>query len=159
MSWTVVDFGKFRDKNKTLPQILFSDPDWFFWAVEGGAFKNQMSLQAEAADLQRKATHIRVPQKDAADRQVVEHYIHAPTMKYSHFILVPESKPFHAGSSPSMRADVIDMSFPRSIAKYDKTGCKLLIDSLKQTYFGSKSKRVTKALCEQFFDDGGNFCF
>lgn len=157
MSWTEVAIGKFKDNSKTLPQILFSDPDWFFWAVETGIFQNRPRLHAEAADLQRKATHIRVPQKDAAERQVVEHYIHAPTMKYSHFIVVPESKPSHTGSSPSMRADVIDMSFPRKIAKFDKTGCKLLIDSLKQTYFGSKSKRMTKALCEQFFDDGGNF--
>ena len=39
MKWTVVNFGKFKDKNLTLPQIVLQDPDWFFWAVGEGVFK------------------------------------------------------------------------------------------------------------------------
>ena len=29
-TWTVIDFGKFEGKGMTLPQIVFTDPDWFF---------------------------------------------------------------------------------------------------------------------------------
>ena len=44
-----VDFGK--HKGKTLPQILCSDPDWFFWAMENNVFRNKGALQSEAKDL------------------------------------------------------------------------------------------------------------
>jgi len=30
MAWSTLPFGK--HKGKTLPQIVFADPDWFFWA-------------------------------------------------------------------------------------------------------------------------------
>lgn len=154
MIWTHLEFGKY--KGKTLPQVLFADPDWFFWAVESDAFKSRPNLAAQAQDLFRKATRIRVPQS-GSETLVAEHYIHAPTMKYSHFILVPEDRPSHQGSSPTMRGALIDMSFPRRIAKYDKTGSKMLLASLKEVWFGSKSARMTKERCEQFFDDATNF--
>ena len=32
MIWTTLNFS--RHVGKTLPQILFSDPDWFFWAMD-----------------------------------------------------------------------------------------------------------------------------
>jgi hypothetical protein len=31
--WGEVNFGKWRDKGKTLPQVLVADPDWFFWVL------------------------------------------------------------------------------------------------------------------------------
>ena len=58
MAWTVVQFGKYR--GKTLPQIIFTDPDWFFWAVENDTFKSA-ALKAEASDIRRKATRIKIP--------------------------------------------------------------------------------------------------
>jgi hypothetical protein len=153
--WTPLEFGKY--KGKTLPQVLFSDPDWFFWAVGEGIFQKRPELRAQAEELRRKATQIRVPQTNASESLAVEHYIHRSTMKYSHFVLVPEDQPAHQGASPSFRANVIDMSFPIRIAKYDKTGCSLLVDSLKEVYFGSRSARMTKGRCEAFFNDDANF--
>jgi hypothetical protein len=29
--WSVLDFGK--HKGRTLPWVMFHDPDWFFWAT------------------------------------------------------------------------------------------------------------------------------
>lgn len=37
MPWSIVSFG--RHSERTLPQIIFSDPDWFFWAIEKGFSK------------------------------------------------------------------------------------------------------------------------
>jgi hypothetical protein len=153
VSWTLIGLGKYRDK--TLPQVLFSDPDWFFWAMEEGVIKAP-PLRSEAALLFHRATHIRVPQ--SGDEPVlVEHYIHRPTMKYSHFDVVPADRDPHAGASPIIRADVIDLRVPRMLAGYDKTGYKGMLSSLKYYYFGSKSARMTRERCEAFYSATGNF--
>lgn len=154
MAWNVLNFGKHKDK--TLPQVLFADPDWFFWAYGKGVFKSRSSLSAQSEDIYKKATHVKVKQP-GKEKMVVEHYIHHPTMKYSHFTIVPATRAAHVGSSPTFREDVIDMSAPRRFAKYDKTGCKSLVSSLKHHCFGSKSERMTKKKCEAFFDDSANF--
>src|SRR5450759_2541978 len=49
MIWSVINFG--THKGKTLPQVLFSDPVWFFWAIEEGVFQNRGTLRGQAADL------------------------------------------------------------------------------------------------------------
>ena len=154
MSWTELDFGKHR--GLTLPQVLFKDPDWFFWAVSNDAFRARARLKSEALDLNEKARQIKVPQF-GRDALVVEYWIHSPTRKFSHFDLVPESRPHHVGSSSTHRSNVIDMSYPRCIAPYDKLGCKSMLSSLKHYLFGSKSARMTKQRCEDFFDEPQNF--
>jgi len=52
-----VHFGK--HKGKTLPQIVLTDPDWFFWAVEQGIFNRSAQLKGEASDVRRKARRIK----------------------------------------------------------------------------------------------------
>lgn len=154
MAWNTLDFGK--HEGKSLPQVLFSDPDWFFWAYRQEVFKSRPAFRSQAEDLYKKATHIKVRQS-GSEKMVAEHFIHHPTMKYSHFSVVPASRSHHEGSSPTFREDVIDMSAPRRFAKYDKIGCKSLVSSLKHHYFGSKSTRMTKDKCETFFGTPGNF--
>jgi len=80
MPWSIVSFGKHR--GKTLPQIIFSDPDWFFWAIEKGVFKNKGSLATEAQEVHKKATKIKIPNNDN-DELVVEYIVHQPTGKFS----------------------------------------------------------------------------
>jgi hypothetical protein len=78
-------------------------------------------------------------------------------MKFSHFVVVPREREHHVGSSPAFRGEVIDMSVPRRIAKYDKTGCKSLVSSLKAHLFGSDSARITRKRAEAFFSEPSNF--
>jgi hypothetical protein len=52
---------------------------------------------------------------------------------------------------------VIDVSVPRRVAKYDKTGCMSLVASLKFHLFGGKAARVTKERAESFFSNPSNF--
>ncbi len=73
MAWTPLNFGKY--KGKSLPQVLFADPDWFFWAVENAVFENRPGLKTEADDLNRKARNIRIPGSDGV-RRLVEYVIH-----------------------------------------------------------------------------------
>lgn len=155
MNWSTLRFGKYE--GKTLPQVLFTDPDWFFWAVSENAFEKQgKKISQEAADLNKKAKNIRIPQ-NGPEKMVAEYAIHHPTKKFSHMELVPFTRPKHVGSTSTFRSNSIDMSIPRKIAAYDKLGGKHLISNIKYYLFGSKSYRMTKDKCEAFFADDNNF--
>ena len=152
--WITLDFGK--HKGKTLPHILCTDPDWFFWAFEKGVFNKSIRLSSEADVLRHKATHIKIPNNGNGGR-MVEYVIHPPTGKFSHFKIVSSDDPEHEGSSTTVRSEFIDMSMPRKISQYDKTGCKSLLKSFKYYLFGKESARLTKKRCEEFFNDSSNF--
>ena len=154
MSWSVVGFGK--HKGKTLPQIVFSDPDWFFWAMENKVFAGKGSLDTEAVKINELSRKIQIKNNSKGGLQV-EYLIHQPTGKFAHFDIVSDEIPLHQGGSPAFRLNVIDMSVPRQIAQYDKFGCKSLLSSIKTHVFGNSKKRLTKKLAEEFFDDASNF--
>jgi hypothetical protein len=155
MPWSTLWFGNY--KGKTLPQIMFSDPDWFFWALQKGVFKDKGNkLLEEVEELNRKSRKIRIPQT-GLKKLVAEYAIHGPTRKFGGMEIVPDSQPRHLGSTSTFRKDHIDLSVPTRISSYDKTGSKLLLSYLKFYLFGNKSYRMTKAKCEAFFEDENNF--
>lgn len=154
MSWTELNFGKHA--GKTLPQILFADPDWFFWAIENKVFARRAALATEAEVLNTRARSVKIPATKAGAK-AVEYVLHLPTGKFSHLDIVPSERNRHEGSSPIFRLNVIDMSVARRIAPYDKLGCKSLVASLKVHVFGKESTRITKARAEEFFSDKSNF--
>ncbi len=156
MPWTVVNFGKFKGKDKTLPQILFTDPDWFFYLIEQDAFVNKGALAAEAADLNHKARRIRIPQQPNQQLEA-EYVIHRPTGKFGGVHVVPVDQPVHVGSSPAWRRPVLDMSVPRAISDYDKLGNQIHIQNLKAILFGSENYPMTKQRAATFFDEPANF--
>ena len=149
MNWTPVNFGQYRKKPKTLPQIMFSDPDWFFWAYEKGAFKG--GLATEARHIYRRARKIKVPQRDG-QRMLVKYDPHY-TGKFGTMQLIPDG-PYLVNLNVS---PVIDFKIPRIYAQCDKTGNKNFISALKTIYFGDGSKRMDKKACEDFFNDDSNF--
>lgn len=152
MAWSTLPFGKHR--GKTLPQIVFSDPDWFFWAIEENVFKGPLRREAERIDARARA--IRIPNNTAGSLEA-EYLVHPPTGKFGNMEIVPASRPLHGGSSPAFRKKVIDLSVPRNIAPYDKLGCRTLVSSAKYVLFGSTSTRMTKERCDAFFDNPANF--
>jgi len=155
MTWSVVNFGK--HKGKTLPQIIFADPDYFFWAIEEKVFANKGSLAQEAREINHKARNIKIPQKKGKEKLIVEYIIHPPTGKFGAIELVPFSRPPHEGSSPTFRSDNLDLSTPRAISSYDKSGCRRMIRTMKYYLFGNENIHMTKNKCEEFFDDNNNF--
>jgi hypothetical protein len=155
MVWSKLPFGKYQ--GKTLPQIVLSDSDWFFWAVESNVFqKHGEQVAGEARDIDRKARNIRVPCKEGEDL-VVEYVINSQTGMLRDMKIVPRSKLLHEGSSPTDRKEVIDLSFPRRYKNYDKLGSEFLLESAKYYLFGDSKYRLTKARCEAFFEDNKNF--
>jgi len=154
MTWTVLNFGKHQ--GKSLPQVLWTDPDWFFWAKENNAFGGRPTLAKEAQDLYDKARRIRIP-TGIYNNPEVEYLVHVPTKTFGTFCIVDANKPIHKGSSPAYRHKVIDLGFPRSQANYDKSGYKHFLKTLKFYVFGSSSVRITKPRAEHFYDDPNNF--
>jgi hypothetical protein len=51
MRWATQTFGKHA--GKTLPEIILSDADWFFWALNTGALKGRFA--SEAAKVEQRA--------------------------------------------------------------------------------------------------------
>lgn len=149
--WSVVNFGKWKDKGKTLPQVLLIDPDWFFWAVSEKAFKG--TQQKEAETLARRARAIKLP-ASLAKKHCVQ-YMFAPDGKFATFNIIPRDQPAHVGSSTESRSPTLSLAAVRDIRKYDKLGSKLLLIGLKYHWF--KNQAFTKKRVEAFFDDTSNF--
>lgn len=151
--WSEVSIGKWRNKSKTLPQILVADPDWFFWAIEENIFQTNHYLKKEAQTLNLRARSIIVPEKYAPKDTIS--YKLMPDGKFAGIELIPSTQPRHIGSSTEIRTKNLDLSKPRSIKKYDKLGSKLIMKSFKYYWFENKSFSRNKV--ESFFSNYENF--
>jgi hypothetical protein len=152
MSWTVLDFGRYR--GLTLPEVVFRDPDWFFWAFETGVFRGP--LADEAAVIAERARRIRIPQRDD-EPLVAEYAIRSRDGSFAGLELVPASRSPHEGSTQTCRMAVIDLGFPRSLGAYDKCGGRLIVRHVKWILFRDESYRITRPRAAAFFDDDRNF--
>lgn len=148
MDWTTINFGK--HKGKTLPQIIFDDADWFFYAYEQGYFKN--GLAHEAREVYRRARSIRIPEQDGK-KMLVEYRFDPRTGKFATMFLIAEGPIFERQTVSS----VIDFCVPKSRAPYDKLGNKNFVFALKAILFGDQSRRLSKQAREEFFSDDANF--
>jgi hypothetical protein len=124
--WSLLKAGKYA--GRSLPQILFMDPDYFFWAVENKVFQGR--LATEAAELARKARHIKIPKSDP-ENWCVE-YFFTPENKFSWYQFVDPERPGHVGSSITRRSKHIDMSVVRESCRYDKSGYKRFVKTMKR---------------------------
>ena len=150
--WSSVQIGKYQ--GKTIPQIILSDPDYFFWALEQDNFFRGR-LAAEAKDLQRKIRTIKIP-KPNPNEWLIE-YCWARDGKFANFDIVESSRPPHVGSSFTLREKHLNFAVVRETKHYDKLGYKLFLNNFKYHFFGKTSARMTKAICEKFFDTPSNF--
>jgi hypothetical protein len=150
MPWTPVGFGK--HSTLTLPQIIFKDPDWFFWAIEQRAFDSRPTLAPQAREIDLKARAIKIPSAYAG--RIAQYVVHRPTGKIQELNLIEPSA--HRTEHATYR-NVIDLSVPREFAGYDKSGCHQLIRNVKFYVFGAATARMTRQRCEAFFDDDDNF--
>lgn len=144
--WTPLSFGKHY--GKTLPQVLFSDPDYYFWAREEDAFDAQNTdISDEVERIYRRATAVRPPYIQGKS-QYVEHLTDDDGV-FAGIQLAP------AGATSG--AATLDMSYPRSLKNYDKRGYKILIADMKAIWFGDTSRRMNRRRCELFFNDENRF--
>jgi hypothetical protein len=153
--WSLIDFGKFCGLGKTLPEIVLSDPDWFFHMHEHALFLGR--LAQEAKQVARKARQIRIPGKSPRDFKV-QYCMSGDTGKFWYIDIVRTDEPFPI-EQQFERCDFLDLSYPRRRQRYDKGGGKRIIRALKTLVFGNEHLRLTKAVCERFFNDPRNFSY
>tara|TARA_Y100000590_G_scaffold408890_1_gene500389 strand:- start:107 stop:934 length:828 start_codon:yes stop_codon:yes gene_type:complete len=155
--WTIVDFGK--HKGLSLPQILFTDPDWFFWALEEDALSQSPGyaalLSEQAQELYSKARLIAIPKKDNIT-MMAENIYDPMTGRYDRLEIVPATQKSHEGASPTLRREVIDMLLPRD-SNYNKAGFQGLLEPLSRYVLGKDLTTLTKEDCESFFANNTNF--
>ena len=148
--WSVVDFGKFKGKGLSVPQIVFKDPDWFFWATENNAFKGRQAI--EAKDIAAKVRRIKINKPEPSDWKIEYLFLDG---KFAQFSIVPEDRPAHVGSSIPMYDSQLDFKIPRQARNYDKLGYKHFLKTFRYHWFDDKN--FTKERCEAFFDNDDNF--
>ena len=149
MKWTPLAFGK--HVGKTLPEIIFKDADYFFWAMENQIIEGWLAVQAE--DVCRKAQAIQIP-KRRPSRWLVE-YCYERNGRFVGLRLV-KAKEAEYQSPLNHRAPYLDLTSIRRRRTYDKKGCRHLLRDFRHLYFG-KNKRITKERIEAFFNDDSNF--
>jgi hypothetical protein len=150
MRWTTLTFGKHA--GKTLPQIILSDADWVFWALNKGVFKGR--LANEAAKLVQRATAIKIPKADHKRWQV--EYSYDDTGGFRGFRFVKADTPLPYESRSIRWLPYLDLSYVRRGKAYDKRGCRNLLRDFRHHFFGDNT-RLTKRRCEQFFSNKKNF--
>ncbi|HMI82576.1 MAG TPA: hypothetical protein VK550_00715 [Polyangiaceae bacterium] len=148
--WTRLDFG--RHFGKTLPQVIFSDPGWVFWACANGCFESRRLLE-EAEQVDYRARHVRVSGNDTG-RMVL---YTTDAGKFAGITLVLPTIVAECGSAAFL-CNHFDLSFPSRLAKYDKLGEKLMIRGLKECLFHNPTLKMSEARATAFFDDDSNFC-
>lgn len=152
MAWSVVYFGNKEIKGKTLPQIVFSDPDWFFWAVQEGIFADKGNLTKEADEINYKARNIKIPQEQGREKLSAIYFLHPLTHDFDHILLSNHS---YDKDKAFIIKDTIDLSVPFEINCYHTTGSEIIIKVLKDIYF--KDKAPIQTSYEEFFDNNDNF--
>lgn len=151
LDWAELTFGK--QAGKTLPMVLFADPDWFFWAVEACIFANS-PLLSESRAIYQRATAILIPARHGGAS--VEYAIEHDTGAFGGMGLVPAGFVSECRSS-SFVSSVIDMSVPRRLRPYDKGGMRIFLRDMKQILFGDSDLRMTKRRAEAFMGHDANF--
>jgi hypothetical protein len=152
MHWTVMNFCRYR--GLTLPEVVFRDPDWFFWAYETGVFRGP--LAGEAAVIAERARKIRIPQRDD-EPLVAEYAVSRRGRGFVGLTLVPASRGPYEGGTQTCRKRVIDLGFAWSLSDYDKCGGRLIVRQVKCYLFGNESYRMTRARAAAFFENDRNF--
>jgi hypothetical protein len=152
--WTPLDFGK--HSGKTLPQILFKDPDWFFWAYEEDAFAYQdRQVLDEVERVYQRATSIRIPARYGPD--VAVEYV-VSDGRFEGLKLTPADAVVGGGIKSTSRLKwTFDMSVPRKWRDYDKAGMRIMVRDLKDILFDDPDRRMNRRRCEDFFNDASLF--
>jgi hypothetical protein len=145
MYWSPVPFGKYA--GNTLPEIILTDPDWFFHMLP----KLYGRLGEEAQNLARKARAIKIP-KSRPSKWTVE-YRYDCDQGFCGFTFVRADRPH---SRWATRLPHLNLALPLGRKRYDKRTGRILTRNFRRQYFG-ESKRLTKKRCEEFFSNDANF--
>jgi hypothetical protein len=145
MIWTALNFGKHI--GKTLPQIVLSDPNYFFWLAE----KLYGPLATDAETLVRRARNIKIP-KPNPKKCAIEYRRDRDDRFLGIDIVQADS---HVHSPLFERLPHLDLAYVRRGNVHDTRDCRRVIRDFRRLYFDGLN--LTKGRCEAFFEDENNF--
>jgi len=148
MTWTPLRFGK--HEGKTLPQIVLSDADYFYWGLGKGLFRGRQD--EEAAEIAAKSCCIKIPKPVPKNWRIQYQFTYDD--KYAGFSIIDEKSAAHSPENSKISTH-LDLSLPRRMKKYDKFGNELMLGDFRDYYFDGAS--LTKDRAERFFYDDRNF--
>lgn len=145
--WTSIGFGKHR--SRTLPHVILTDPEWFYWSYHADVFGGQ--VLAEARLLYEYARTIKA---GLAKGSCYEYRVGASV----------EVALVRVGGQPArkdeltIRCDVLDLEFPRKRDDYVQKDYHRFMECVEMILFGKVTKPyVKREVCERFFSTPGNF--
>jgi hypothetical protein len=154
IAWTPLPGGKYT--GKTLPQVLFADPDYFYYLYSPDP-RSFSEVRWQADVIAERAKHIAIPPAHGA-KQVAEYFLNeGDHRRFEGVVLMPETQKLPLPVKSKGRKDVFDLSYPRLIAPHDGNAGKRLVEQVKEFVLHDRWLRMNKRLCEQFYDDPSKF--
>lgn len=153
MSYNVLVFGK--HKGRTLPYVIFNDPDWFFYMYHNEGLFGRYANEAD--ELYIKATHIRIPGRDDNNPLEAEYVVDDDSGGLEDFSIVHEEEYQDNFGVKTYRKNAINIGYAIEISTRDGVSRQLLKKRLKSYLFGDAKIRLTTNMCEAFFDNAENF--
>jgi len=154
MGWSIVNFGKYSEMKKSLPEIVFDDPDYFLWGYENNIFRKQGELESQAEELYSKIRAIKIPNNENSEL-VCEFCKNLKTGKIDTIQL--NYKDGRRDINCVYRESYIDLAFPREYDKKVFEVTKRLLPQFFQILFDENNIQLPKKICEEFFSDDYNF--
>lgn len=152
MEWTLLDFGKYE--TKSLPEIIFSDPDYFIWCFEHDIFRRTPQLESESEFLYERIRSIKIP--DNANRELVAQFsLDKDTGELKRLKIIPVYK--YKTKLDIYRSSIIDLTFPRTYNYSDPHITKWFLKPLFSIIFQDFHHQPSKTECEDFFNNDDNF--
>lgn len=156
-SSTYVDWAKLPDgdhRGKTLPQVVLSDPDFFFSVTTD--HPRFSGIQMQALIISARARNIAIPSVGGVKRVALYLMDSRDRNRFSEVILVPETQVLPPGFPRCERRNVLDLSVPRFLAPLDWDPGKKMLPLIRQLFFGG-AKRLARDDVHAFFNDTSKF--
>lgn len=150
MAYAALGFGKYG--YFSLPQVIFTDPDYFFWAIDNQAFSGSQMQEAKA--LLKRIRRIRIP-GDHAQGWCADH-VHQKNKLIGLYIVLKDQSCTYP-SCEVTRLPYIDLGFVHEHMPRDRQGNTVLVSTYLRLRGADVMGVPTRAFCYGFFDDPGNF--
>lgn len=167
MKWNKVNFGTTEKvKGKTLPQIMFIDPDWFYTQYEYADSHLRKVFGVQAEMIYQRSRNIKprnghyikyflfydgtsdgftpISKEDAETKfkECIE------TSIYCQDIELLDAQKFKILKR-------LDIRYPKCLKNYDKKSCKIFIDEIKE--YLDLGKQISEKKAIEFFENDDNF--
>lgn len=156
MEFLEFKFRHFDWKGKTFPQIIFNDPDWFFYCYHRGDFNNNPSQKSQADFVYNRARNIKIPNNEHANLKA-EYVFLKKNAKFIRLDIITNETTQVDESTLVICIKHIDMLVIMQSLRFNKVENSLKLKQIKYILFFSNNYSMTKNRSEKFFSNPDNF--